>query len=180
MAYLKASNPNTFHHFGEGDAISFHTGNAVAVSADGTTIAVGAQHERSTSRGVNGAQNIDSAYDAGAVYVFTRRGTKWTQQAYLKASNAESGDLFGDALRSVTTATRSSSAPPARTATPPASTATRPTTAPRRPGPRTSSRAAARPGASRPTSKPPTPAMRRRRLSRRRYHSVPRGRQRRW
>ena len=96
VAYLKASNPNTFHHFGEGDAISFHTGNAVAVSADGTTIAVGAQHERSVSRGVNGAQNTDSAYDAGAVYVFTGRGANWTQQAYLKASNAESGDHFGN------------------------------------------------------------------------------------
>ncbi|NOT25066.1 MAG: hypothetical protein HOP16_03085 [Acidobacteria bacterium] len=96
VAYLKASNPGTFHHFGEGDAISFHTGNAVAISADGTTIAVGAQHERSTSRGVNGDQRIDSAYDAGAVYVFTGGGSTWTQQAYIKASNAESGDHFGN------------------------------------------------------------------------------------
>jgi hypothetical protein len=96
VAYLKASNPGTFHHFGEGDAISFHTGNAVAISADGTTIAVGAQHERSTSRGVNGDQRIDSAYDAGAVYVFTGGGSNWTQQAYIKASNAESGDHFGN------------------------------------------------------------------------------------
>lgn len=96
VAYLKASNPGTFHHFGEGDAISFHTGNSVAVSADGTTIAVGAQHERSTSRGVGGTQNTDTAYDAGAVYVFTGRGPNWTQQAYLKASNAESGDHFGN------------------------------------------------------------------------------------
>ena len=96
VAYLKASNPGTFHHFGEGDAISFHTGSAVAVSADGTTIAVGAQHERSTSRGVNGDQKTDSAYDAGAVYVFTGSGPNWTQQAYIKASNAESGDHFGN------------------------------------------------------------------------------------
>jgi hypothetical protein len=96
VAYLKASNPGTFHHFGEGDAISFHTGNAVAVSADGTTIAVGAQHERSTARGVNGDQGVDSAYDAGAVYVFTGGGANWTQQAYVKASNAESGDHFGN------------------------------------------------------------------------------------
>jgi hypothetical protein len=96
VAYLKASNPGTFHHFGEGDAISFHTGNAVAISADGTTIAVGAQHERSTSRGVNGDQRSDSAYDAGAVYVFTGGGANWTQQAYIKASNAESGDHFGN------------------------------------------------------------------------------------
>lgn len=95
-AYLKASNPGTFVHFGEGDAISFHTGNAVAVSADGTTIAVGAQHEQSAARGVNGDQRDESVYDAGAVYVFTGRGADWTQQAYLKASNAGGGDHFGN------------------------------------------------------------------------------------
>ena len=98
VAYLKASNPGTFDHFGEGDAISFHTGNAVAISADGTTVAVGAQHERSASRGVNGDQSDDSAYDAGAVYVFTGGGMNWAQQAYVKASNADSGDHFGNVV----------------------------------------------------------------------------------
>ena len=34
--------------------------------------------------------------DAGAVYVFTGSGPNWTQQAYIKASNAESGDHFGN------------------------------------------------------------------------------------
>jgi hypothetical protein len=96
VAYLKASNPGMFDHFGEGDAISFHTGNAVAVSADGTTIAVGAQHEGSAARGINGDQSDDSAYDAGAVYVFTGGGADWTQQAYIKASNADFGDHFGN------------------------------------------------------------------------------------
>jgi endonuclease/exonuclease/phosphatase family metal-dependent hydrolase len=32
---------------------------------------------------------------AGAVYVFVRSGTTWSQQAYLKASNAEASDHFG-------------------------------------------------------------------------------------
>jgi hypothetical protein len=96
VAYLKASNPGMSDHFGEGDAISFHTGNAVAVSADGTTIAVGAQHEQSASRGINGDQTDDSAYDTGAVYVFTGGGASRTQQAYIKASNADSGDHFGN------------------------------------------------------------------------------------
>jgi len=96
VGYLKASNPGTFVHFGEGDAISFHTGNAVAVSADGTTIAIGAQHERSAATGVNGDQRDESAYDAGAVYVFAGRGADWKQQAYLKASNAGGGDHFGN------------------------------------------------------------------------------------
>ena len=32
---------------------------------------------------------------AGAAYVFVRNGTTWSQQAYLKASNTDAGDLFG-------------------------------------------------------------------------------------
>src|SRR5262249_8523327 len=56
----------------------------------------------SAATGVNGNQNDDSAFDSGAVYVFVRDGTNWTQQAYLKASNTEGaspgsslGDEFG-------------------------------------------------------------------------------------
>ena len=33
--------------------------------------------------------------DSGAVYVFTRTGGVWTQQAYLKASNTDARDQFG-------------------------------------------------------------------------------------
>lgn len=29
------------------------------------------------------------------MYVFCRAGTAWTQQAYVKASNTDNGDLFG-------------------------------------------------------------------------------------
>jgi FG-GAP repeat protein len=96
VAYLKASNPGMFDHFGEGGALDGHIGNAVAVSGDGNTIAVGAQHESSNARGINGNQNDDSAYSSGAVYVFARSGNTWTQQAYVKASNAGSGDHFGN------------------------------------------------------------------------------------
>jgi hypothetical protein len=97
-AYLKASNPGMFDHFGEGGALDGHIGNAVTASADGGTIAVGAQHESSGARGINGTQNDDSVYNAGAVYVFTRSGAAWTQQAYIKASNTGSGDHFGNAV----------------------------------------------------------------------------------
>ena len=34
----------------------------------------------------------------GAVYVFTRTGGVWSQQAYVKASNSESDDFFGDSV----------------------------------------------------------------------------------
>ena len=98
IAYIKASNPGMFDHFGEGGALDGHIGHAVAVSGDGNTIAVGAQHESSSARGVNGNQANDDAYNSGAVYVFARSGGSWMQQAYVKASNAGNGDHFGNAV----------------------------------------------------------------------------------
>src|SRR5207253_5387142 len=38
----------------------------------------------------------NSAGYSGAAYIFVRSGTNWTQQAYLKASNRDIGDEFGD------------------------------------------------------------------------------------
>ena len=87
QAYLKASNTRANTQFG----------NSVAIVGD--TVAVGSLHEASSATGVNGNQNDTSAPDAGAAYVFVRNGTTWTQQAYLKASNAGSGDLFGRPVR---------------------------------------------------------------------------------
>jgi hypothetical protein len=94
-AYLKASNPGMGDHFGEGGALPGHTGMGVAISRDGNTIAVGAPHESSSARGINGNEKDDSAYNAGAVYVYVRSGGQWTRQAYVKASNAGGGDYFG-------------------------------------------------------------------------------------
>src|SRR5688500_3992670 len=82
-------------HFGEGGALPGHTGMGLAISRDGNTIAVGAPHESSNARGINGNENDDSAYNAGAVYVYTRSGAQWARQAYIKASNAGGGDYFG-------------------------------------------------------------------------------------
>src|ERR1051326_5408419 len=94
-AYIKASNTHAGDHCGCGGVLDGHAGNAVAVSADGNTMAIGAPHESSGAKGVNGNQNDTSAYDAGAVYVFTRNGVGWSQQAYLKASNTARGAEFG-------------------------------------------------------------------------------------
>jgi hypothetical protein len=44
---------------------------------------------------VYGNQSDNSATAAGAVYVFVRGGTSWSQQAYLKASNTDGLDGFG-------------------------------------------------------------------------------------
>jgi hypothetical protein len=86
QAYIKASNTEAGDHFGH----------AVALSADGNTLAVGANAEDSSATGINGNQNDDSAAVAGAVYVFTRSGGTWSQQAYIKASNTGADDTFGN------------------------------------------------------------------------------------
>ncbi|WP_437953693.1 cadherin-like beta sandwich domain-containing protein [Sorangium sp. So ce296] len=83
QAYLKASNTGAGDMFGASVSISAHA------------LAVGATGEASAATGANGAQADDSAPGSGAVYVFTRSGTSWSQHTYLKASNAESGDAFG-------------------------------------------------------------------------------------
>jgi len=86
QAYLKASNTDVNDHFGHSVAIS------------GDTLVVGAFQERSNATGINGNQGDNSATDAGAAYVFTRNGTTWSQQAYLKASNTGGGDVFGNSV----------------------------------------------------------------------------------
>ena len=86
QAYIKASNTDASDYFGW----------AVAVSGD--TLAASARGEASNATGVNGDQDDDSAGTAGAVYVFTRSSGHWSQQAYIKASNTEANDAFGEAL----------------------------------------------------------------------------------
>ncbi len=85
-AYLKASNTNAGDHFG------------YELALDGDTLAVGAWGESSAATGVNGDQADNNAPESGAVYVFVRNRARWIQQAYLKASNTDAGDLFGGAL----------------------------------------------------------------------------------
>ena len=82
VAYVKAPAP------GDGDQF----GAAVAVSADGSTMAVGAPGEGSAARAINGDQANNDADDSGAVYVYTRSNGTWTPQAFVKASNADSLD----------------------------------------------------------------------------------------
>ncbi|NOY93329.1 MAG: hypothetical protein GXP55_19255 [Deltaproteobacteria bacterium] len=88
-AYVKASNTEANDNFGW----------SVALSGDGSTLAVGATGERSQTTGIDGDQTDNSSSDAGAVYVFARTaGGVWSQQAYVKASNANAGDWFGWSL----------------------------------------------------------------------------------
>jgi hypothetical protein len=87
-AYIKASNTDKSDHFGD----------AVSLSDNGNTLAVSATSEASIATGIDGDQDDNSAGGSGAVYVFTYDGTTWSQQAYIKSSNSEAGDYFGDAL----------------------------------------------------------------------------------
>ncbi len=98
IAMLKASNAEAYDHLGEGGALPGHTGNTVALSRDGGTIAVGAPHEASGSAGINPSQSDNSTMNAGAVYIYTRGGNNWTQQAYLKPSNPHRNAHFGTAV----------------------------------------------------------------------------------
>ena len=86
QAYLKASNTDTFDQLGH------------SVSVSGDTLVVGALAESSGTTGINGDQDDNSAVSAGAVYVFARSGAIWSQQLYVKASNTDSGDSFGESV----------------------------------------------------------------------------------
>ena len=86
QAYLKASNADGGDLFG------------IAIAIDGDTLVIGAPTEASSATTVNGDQSDNSAFGAGAAYVFTRNNETWTQQTYLKASNADIDDSFGSSV----------------------------------------------------------------------------------
>jgi len=86
QAYLKASNTDEDDKFGQSVAIS------------GDTLVVASERESSSSTGVGGNQDDNSLVAAGAVYVFSRSGEIWSQQAYLKASNTGYADRFGSSV----------------------------------------------------------------------------------
>jgi hypothetical protein len=88
QAYIKASNT------GAGDGF----GTSLSLSADGNTLAVIANDSDNNAIGIGGDQGDNTVSEGGAVYVFTRTGTFWTQQAYIKASNTGANDGFGTSL----------------------------------------------------------------------------------
>jgi hypothetical protein len=91
QAYVKASNAGEAE---DGDTFGYH----VALSGDGSTLAVTANGEDSAATGVNGDQTDNSSQGSGAVYVFVRDGDTWVQQAYVKPSNTGASDLFGSSV----------------------------------------------------------------------------------
>jgi len=87
QAYLKASNVQISDRFGY----------RVAISGDKTLVS--AYGESSNATGVDGNQLNNTLPLAGAVYVFGRENTAWTQKSYLKQFPSGQGqDGFGNSL----------------------------------------------------------------------------------
>jgi hypothetical protein len=86
--YIKAEHPDLDDQFG----------NSVALSADGSVLAIGAASEDGNARTINGDQTNNSAPAAGAAYVFRRSGARWVQEAYIKPSNLDDYDGFGSSV----------------------------------------------------------------------------------
>jgi hypothetical protein len=88
IGYFKASNTGPKDDFGL----------AVAISGDGTTLAVGAPSEDSNLSGVTNSNSVggnELADNSGAVYVFARVGSQWVQQAFMKPFTTDPGENFG-------------------------------------------------------------------------------------
>jgi hypothetical protein len=87
-AYLKASNAGANDYFGIWTRIS------------GDTIIVTSREDSNQTPITNGttASTNNTLADSGAVYVFKRTGSSWTQEAYLKAPNSGASDWFGEGI----------------------------------------------------------------------------------
>ena len=83
QAYIKSLYPGVFHALGA----------AVDLSADGNTLAVGVPRDNSGPNSIDGSSK--GALNSGAIIVFRFSGGVWSQQAFLKASNADDFDVFG-------------------------------------------------------------------------------------
>lgn len=72
-------------------------GTTVALSADGTVLAAGADGEGSAAIGIDGNGFSNAASGSGAAYIFAwdRDDQDWVQTTYIKSSNTGSGDSFG-------------------------------------------------------------------------------------
>jgi hypothetical protein len=88
-AFIKAGNNDADDRFGQ------------VLDLASETLAVGAVMESSSQNSItNGtlSSSDNSLVQSGAVYVYQHAGTAWTQEAYIKPSNAGADDQFGIAL----------------------------------------------------------------------------------
>jgi trimeric autotransporter adhesin len=93
QSYIKRSYPDGSDFGGE------RFSESLALSSDGSTLAVGTSWESSAAQGINGDQSSTAAQGSGAVWVFraTANGS-WAQEAYVKSNNSEEADSFGESI----------------------------------------------------------------------------------
>ena len=78
-------------------SLNDYFGNAVALEGD--LLAVGAYNEGGGSEGIAGDARDNSRLSSGAVYLWERKSNgSWSQKAYIKSSNTDANDFFGEAL----------------------------------------------------------------------------------
>lgn len=98
-AYLKAPNAEANDKFGGSDSTVFHM-NTIALSGD--TIVVGTDGEDSLQTTITNGTIVQASdtggTNSGAVYVFRRTGTTWSNEAYLKPPNIIAGIRFGSSV----------------------------------------------------------------------------------
>lgn len=85
---IKASNADSSDHFGA----------SLALSRDGKSLVIGASGEDGAGAGINGNETSNGMTYAGAAYLFSRSGSDWSQEAYLKSSSVGSWDFFGSSV----------------------------------------------------------------------------------
>jgi len=73
-------------------------GNAVAISADGEWLVVGAPREASNAVGINGSQMDNTLPSSGAAYVYRFDGSTYVFQTYIKSPAPDQDDNFGSSV----------------------------------------------------------------------------------
>ena len=95
-AYVMSSGSNYWPFDSQPNIDDSFGGSGIALEGD--TLVVGVPYEDSNQTTItNGtsASSNNSNEASGAVYIFKRSGSNWVQEAYIKAANNNTGDLFG-------------------------------------------------------------------------------------
>lgn len=90
-AYLKAQFPAIAAGFGRSVALDNTPGRPARIG-------VGAWHDSNSAVGTNPERRDDAAANSGAAYVFEYRDGGWEEVSYLKPSNTDFADSFGESI----------------------------------------------------------------------------------
>jgi hypothetical protein len=86
--YIKAEQPSETDLFGS----------SAALSADGSTLAIGTLGEDGAIGGIDAPENVDGVTDTGAVQVYRREGGRYVREVFIKASRPRVTAQFGTHL----------------------------------------------------------------------------------